>query len=343
MMTLGTFGQRNAPCSCQEADRADGLHFGVDVVVIGLNEEDNLANSLRSVRESSVVAHNVVYVDSGSTDSSIGIAAMFPEVTVLTARAAPAHPLTAGQARNLGLAVCTSPLVQFLDADMTLDRDWLSAACSALGQHPGAACVCGRVRERRAQASTMAWVISAEWEFGPAGVVSAPGGGGLFDRRALSAVGGYSETLKAAEETELGARLRSAGHSIWRADAVMAHHDLGDFGVRETARRAMRTGRARAQLIQANRAAWLRASLLRAELHSAALVLMALAAFFGGRRSRIVSVSIAVAATARLTERRYRMTRDLRRSLIWSLTTYGAAPFSTIGLIWELCKAARRP
>jgi GT2 family glycosyltransferase len=64
---------------------------------------------------------------------------------------------------------------------------------------------------------------------------------------ALSAIGGFRESLIAGEEPELCVRLRSAGWRIWRLDADMALHDAAMTRFSQWWRRMQRGGYAFAQ------------------------------------------------------------------------------------------------
>ena len=122
----------------------------IDAVVIGRNEGNNLLDCLASLQNQ---VRQLVYVDSGSNDGSV-IAArnMGAKVVELDMTL----PFTAARARNAGVAELQDDceLVQFVDGDCTLDPDWMTAATTFLIDHPDAAVVCGRRRERAAAIAT---------------------------------------------------------------------------------------------------------------------------------------------------------------------------------------------
>jgi GT2 family glycosyltransferase len=190
----------------------------------------------------------VVYVDSGSTDSSVQIAkGLGVHVVELDMRI----PFTAARARNQGFwrlreLAPDVEYVQFVDGDCELVPSWLDAAAAFLANHHDAAVACGRLREKYPARSIYNALCDIEWDT-PIGPSMACGGIAMMRAYALEATGGFRADLIAGEEPELCVRLRAAGWSIWRLDAEMALHDAALTRFSEWWRRAMRTGYAFAQ------------------------------------------------------------------------------------------------
>lgn len=188
----------------------------------------------------------LVYVDSGSTDGSVAAAtAAGAEVVALDM----AQPFTAARARNAGLSHLASDppdFVQMVDGDCALQPGWISAALAAFAAHPAAVVVCGRRRERFAQASVYNALADREWDT-PIGPARACGGDALMRYAAVQAVGGYDPGLIAGEEPDLCLRLRAKGGEIWRIDAEMTLHDAAMTRFSQWWRRAVRAGHAFAE------------------------------------------------------------------------------------------------
>ena len=126
---------------------SDPIDFGrVGVVAIGRNEGERLQRCLRSIPKGVV---RVVYVDSGSTDDSVGFAhGIGAEVVALDM----SIPFTAARSRNAGFARLNQlhpqlELVQFVDGDCSLAEGWLATAIAALDARPEVVAVAGRRRE----------------------------------------------------------------------------------------------------------------------------------------------------------------------------------------------------
>jgi len=172
----------------------------VGVVIIGRNEGERLVRCLSSIDFSE---YSVVYVDSGSTDGSIGAARGRGAVVVnldLT------RPFTAGRARNEGFAALRAlrpqlQYVQFIDGDCELVDGWMRAALSFMEQRKDVAVVCGRRRERSPDASVYNRLCDIEWNT-PIGEASRCGGDSLMRVDAFAAAGGFQPTLMAGEQVE---------------------------------------------------------------------------------------------------------------------------------------------
>jgi glycosyltransferase involved in cell wall biosynthesis/GT2 family glycosyltransferase len=216
------------------------------VVVIGRNEEKHLRNCLDSIPKS-VTA--IVYVDSGSTDSSRDIARAHGAAVV---ELCSSTPFSAARARNAGLARLTeirpeTQFIQFLDGDCELATGWLERAEAELSRDADLAVACGRRRERHPETSPYNRLCDLEWDT-PVGETDSCGGDALMRREALEQVGGYSDALIAGEEPELCLRLRQLGFRIVRLDHEMTRHDADMHFFSQWWTRAVRAGHAFAEV-----------------------------------------------------------------------------------------------
>ena len=185
----------------------------IGVVVIGRNEGKRLVACLKSVCKD---GQSVVYVDSGSTDGSPGAArdlgADLVQLDMST-------PFTAARARNAGFERLVEmdrvDAVQFVDGDCVIIDGWLDAGAAFLHMNENVAAVCGRLRERRPEASVYNSFADKEWDT-PIGEAEACGGVAMVRTEAFRAVGGYDAALIAGEEPEMCVRLREADWTIHR-------------------------------------------------------------------------------------------------------------------------------
>jgi GT2 family glycosyltransferase len=217
----------------------------IAAVVIGRNEGKRLLRCLRSVQSQ---IGCVIYVDSGSTDGSLQAAEQHGAHIICLD---PVRPFTAARARNEGFAAVTVlrpeiPFVQFIDGDCELVGGWLDAAREFMQRQADVGAACGRRRERFPESSVYNWLCDREWD-GPVGEVRAFGGDVLVRAVAFEAVGGYREDVIAAEDDELGVRLRAAGWRIWRLPSEMTLHDASMMHFSQWWRRSLRCGYAYAQ------------------------------------------------------------------------------------------------
>ena len=220
------------------------------VVVIGRNEGERLRRCLLSLQAATSPAMPavIVYVDSGSTDGSVAMAASLGarvlelDVTI---------PFTAARARNAGArnlsaAANEAVLVQFVDGDCEVAPGWIAAASAFLERRSDVVAVCGRRRERFPERSIYNRLCDLEWNT-PIGAARACGGDVLMRLAAFERVGGFREELIAGEEPELCVRLRAAGGVIWRLDQEMTLHDAGMTRFSQWWKRSMRGGYAFAE------------------------------------------------------------------------------------------------
>jgi len=215
------------------------------VVVIGRNEGERLRRCLAALVGR---APWLVYVDSGSSDSSVELAA---SMGVRVVELDLSIPFTAARARNVGLIKLREldpslELVQFVDGDCELDSDWMAKASTQILDDPSLAVVCGRLRERYPDASIYNRLCDIEWNT-PVGYAATSGGIALMRIRALSEVGGFNPDLIAGEEPDLCLRLRQRGYRILRIDAEMALHDANMKRAGQWWKRCVRSGHAYAE------------------------------------------------------------------------------------------------
>jgi GT2 family glycosyltransferase len=216
------------------------------VVAIGRNEGERLCRCLDALAGQGAA---VVYVDSDSTDDSVGQArARGVEVVALDM----SLPFSAARARNAGFERLSRidpevRFVQFLDGDCEIAEGWLERGRRVLEEQPGAAVVFGRRNERFPERSIYNRLADIEWNVpithgSEDDEAVACGGDAMIRAEALRAVGGYNPSIPAGEEPELCQRLRQAGYSVVRVDAAMTWHDSAMLRFSQWARRQFRTG-----------------------------------------------------------------------------------------------------
>jgi GT2 family glycosyltransferase len=219
------------------------IHLGI--VAIGRNEGERLRHCLESVVGP---GRAVVYVDSGSSDGSVGLArSLGAEVVELDLSV----PFTAARARNAGFERLerVAPgveLVQFVDGDCEVAPGWLGHAAAVLGERLEVAVVAGRRRERHPDQTVYNRLADLEWDT-PIGEAAACGGDALFRADAFRRAGGYDPSIIAGEEPELCLRIRRDGWKILRLDAEMTVHDMAMSRFAQWWRRSVRAGHAYAE------------------------------------------------------------------------------------------------
>lgn len=232
--------------STTASTQASAAAVDVSVVVIGRNEGARLQRCLVSVAAADwgALQHELIYVDSGSTDGSVQVAQGLGATVLVLDDAAP----NAAKGRNLGWRQARGPMVLFLDGDTELHPGFVRQAHAAIDA-PRRCAVWGHRRESAPQQSVYTRVLDLDWVY-PVGETLYFGGDVLVRRAALAEVDGFDPTLAAGEEPELCARLRARGWQIAHIDAPMTTHDLAVRTLRAYARRAYRSGVAYAEVAQ---------------------------------------------------------------------------------------------
>ena len=220
----------------------------VGVVAIGRNEGARLVRCLDSVCDGQ---RPVVYVDSGSTDGSVAAAEARGALVVALDMA---QPFSAARARNAGWRTLLAAhpnldAVQFVDGDCEVVAGWLDAGAAVLAEDASVVAVMGYRRERHPEASVYNRVCDVEWRSGPAGDVRCFGGDVMIRATALQAAGGYDPSVIAAEDDELGVRLRACtGGRFVRLPRDTTLHDADMHSAAQWWQRAKRCGHGYAQV-----------------------------------------------------------------------------------------------
>jgi len=191
------------------------------IVVIARNEEKAIRASLESLlaafRDRS---HELIFVDSASTDGTVAIVSQFPAQVI---RLAPTGPMRPSIGRHVGLQHACGKWILFVDGDSIVNEPWVREVEQTFEAHPDLGGVAGDIDhvvvdehghelDRYKQ-----WCPEADYHAAEflAGCVSA------YTRKALVECGGFNPFLRACEEAELGARLRRSGYRMVRLRSWM--------------------------------------------------------------------------------------------------------------------------
>ena len=251
---------------------------GVSIVVIGRNEGARLGHCLRSIfsMNNPGCPVEVVYVDSASSDGSVGLAERMGADVV----AIEAEQPTAALARNTGWRRTDAPFVLFLDGDTTLDANFVVRALAEFNDH-SVAVVWGQRRETNTSDSIYNRVLDLDWIY-PPGLSDFCGGDALMRLSALEELGGFDESLIAGEEPEMCRRLRANNQKILHVDVPMTGHDLAITRWQQYWKRANRAGYAYAEVSERFRGGELPFWEREARANRMRAITLLLAPFVGG-------------------------------------------------------------
>lgn len=195
----------------------------VSFIIPVRNDRDRLARCLASIAASAYPADRVevIVVDNGSTDDSVGVARRFG-ATVMTRQG-----LNVAKLRNAGSRRAHGEILAFVDADHEISAGWLRGAVDDLWRHGvgavGALChapldgtwvqrTYDRFRARAAGCYEVEWLGSGNLAIGR----------DVFER-----AGRFDVALETCEDVELCQRIRGLGLRILNDDRLRNVH-LGD-------------------------------------------------------------------------------------------------------------------
>ena len=268
----------------------------IGVVIIGINVAPFIETCIQSVLNCDYPQEliEVIYVDGGSNDSSVTLASGFQDVRVLSLDL---HHPTPGSGRNAGWRSISPPVIQFMDADTTLEARWFKTALPHLTD--AIPCVCGFRRERHPKRNRYHQLTEMEWRYeeGPCRYF---GGEALLYRYTLEQTGGFDKDLIAGEDPELSRRMRQKGWEILRIAQPMSTHDINMSTFTQYLKRAYRSGHAYAEIglrfARTQDPLWLKELLRVAVRGSVPLLILLIGLLFD---HPIIALLIALAISAR--------------------------------------------
>lgn len=218
----------------------------ITIVVIGRNEEKNIARCIESCLNCDWPNKEIIYCDSESTDKTVEIARRYPLRVIIHSN----ERRVPSVGRNIGLKAANGKYVYFIDGDMTLESSFLKAAFPILISDKEIGCVVG-VRKEIHKDNLYVRLIDSSYHYYPTfGEVPNPsGGGGLFKRDALLKAGGYFDDFFTSDEDAVGVKLRAVGFKTILIEQTMAYHDVGVYNIRNYLRFRIRQGRMLADTI----------------------------------------------------------------------------------------------
>jgi len=192
----------------------------ISVVVIGRNEAARLGACMESIRSSlSVLSHEILYIDSKSTDDSVAIAKAYGARCFVLKD----QNTTAGLGRYVGTKEAKGEYILFLDGDMQLEKGFCEKAMMAMAQRSYDGCS-GIRKDVYMKDGQLAGTNDNYFGCTAERIVPEFGGAVFLKKEALERVGGWSADTIACEEAELHARLVAAGCRIAELPVPMIVH-----------------------------------------------------------------------------------------------------------------------
>jgi len=203
----------------------------VSVIVITCNEERNIRACLDSLLTLDYPSdrREIIVVDA-STDSTPGIVGGYTDVRLIPS------PKGFAAQKNAGVAAARADLLAFSDADCLFPPDWLRALDRAF-LDPGLDVAGGNAYPPKGVSRFELWSacvghpaggamgFEANVTSGPGAAEFAPGCNSVYRRRAIEAVGGFSEDFNdGAEDVDISRRMKAAGFRIDYVPDLTVYH-----------------------------------------------------------------------------------------------------------------------
>ena len=205
----------------------------ISFIIIGKNEGWRLQKCLQSifrvVEKDTIANHEIIYVDSQSTDNSIELVKQYGAKTFLIT-----GECNAAIARNIGAKEAIGDILFFIDGDMELFPGFLPKVLTQDGQleYPFISGIFNDI------------VHDLDWNYlhtsrrhklqeGDADSVETTTGGlFLIEHSLWDNVGGMDTRFKRSQDYDLGLRLSQMGYPLHRKAILLANHYMRQYTIR---------------------------------------------------------------------------------------------------------------
>lgn len=167
----------------------------------------------------------VIVVDNGSTDDTLGIARRFEGVEVLEESTPGSYT-----ARNLGIAHVRAPITAFTDADCVPDPAWLERILSAAAANPGFGVLAGRIDlfDEVEQEDVVYGDYERLFSFPQAHASrgNCATANWASETELLRRLGGFDASLKSGGDRQMALRIKEAGRPLIYVPELVVRHPV---------------------------------------------------------------------------------------------------------------------
>ncbi|MCF6324165.1 MAG: glycosyltransferase [Gammaproteobacteria bacterium] len=190
----------------------------LSIIIPTFNEEAYIAKTLDAIFDAGIECpYEVVIIDNGSTDKTIDI------VTSYNVRILSLPTGTIADVRNFGVKEAKGSVLAFIDADVTITRDWAQEVDSVVCELDGNPLLV--TGARYLPTNNTEW-FNRYW-YTPLTTYDAAyinAGNMLISRALYERIGGFSANLKTAEDYDLCNKARLVGADIIENKKLAAIH-----------------------------------------------------------------------------------------------------------------------
>ncbi|WP_425407753.1 AAA family ATPase [Hyphococcus sp.] len=208
-----------APTPAPTAKPVETASPSTGVIVVSDNPKVSPEAAIRSVADSRAVVFAPLFPMAEAAAVARKAGAVVVESDVRPQQ-------TVGRARNAGYRQIKKiaphlKYIQFMDADMAVDPDWINAAERFMERRPEVAVVEGAMRNQPGHNFHFATLSELKNSETPGEIVATTSGGALVRASAFEAAGGFRGDLITWDLEDLCIRQRRRGCHVWRLDSGM--------------------------------------------------------------------------------------------------------------------------
>jgi glycosyltransferase involved in cell wall biosynthesis len=228
-------------------------HTTASVVVPVYNDPDGVRTTLESLVSQTYPdeRYEILVVDNGSTDETGSVVDKFAAAHDNVERLLEDRIQGSYAARNKGIRHAEGSIIAFLDADVTVEEEWLTNAVTAMERRDAKYLACDVELQASEDDDSLSARFNERSGFPIERYVEscsfAPTCCLLVSRRVFEDIGCFDERLVSSGDVEFGNRVHSSGRELHYTPDVTATHPVRST-VSALAKKAIRIGRGRYQL-----------------------------------------------------------------------------------------------
>lgn len=179
----------------------------ISIIIPAFNESKFIGLTLESLKNNKFPKnkYEIIVVDNGSTDNTANIAKSLADIVSILPDA------NVGAVRNHGVTLASGKLLAFIDADCTVEDDWLENIYELESQHHDHQVFGGLCKVRTgANWIERLWILEGERRHQK----DLTGACIVVSKEAFYSVNGFNERLTSGEDTEFSQTLRESGKTV---------------------------------------------------------------------------------------------------------------------------------
>lgn len=178
----------------------------ISIIIPCYNAQEYIGKAIESALSQTYSNIEIIVVDDSSSDDSLSVVKSFSSKIRIVElnRSGP------GKARNAGVRNAKGELIAFLDADDTIDKNFVKYMVSFLAANPDASYCYSQMKVHGAQNG-----VAKTIDFDPGFLLLKSnfiGIGVIIPKQIFLDVGGFDESLSAFEDWDIWLKLLSSGH-----------------------------------------------------------------------------------------------------------------------------------